>query len=711
MKELFRHLPKKHQIFLLRNWGKLSLEKMAKTLSIDITTIIAEAAMLGLPDISVDSDWQEKGYITIIRNNWDLLTLEQIANIFDWSVQTLNTLLIEEDFLLTKLGGMRKNSPLSYQSLTENDILTTKKVSVFIKNYFSGKNKVKPFDFYTENISTLNFNKQGDNKQIKISFSYSMLFGDILMEIPEKSFPDAMLKRYKNIGINGLWIPVILYKLNPFFFDLSYSKDYDIRINNLNEIITRAGKYGIKVYLYLNEPRGMSGEFFNKYPQFKGTHENGIFALCTSNASVRKYLTDGVEYLCKNVKDIGGIITITMSENLTNCYSREGEMCPVCAKRQKTEVIAEVNNLIYDGIKKAGSNAKLIVWNWAWTSPKWSMEDNEKVIDLIPKDTIFMCVSEDEFAFEKGNVKGMVQDYSISNVGPSDKSRELFEYAVKNGHETMAKIQINNSWECAFVPYIPVFNLVLTHLRNLNDLGVHNVMTCWSLGGYPSAGLDLINADFSKSDDEILNDFYSNHYGVKDKNLSEGIKLLSKGFTNFPFSLCILYNGTQNYNVSNLMYLNKTGMNASMVGFCYDELVSWIYPYKYDDYIELLQKLIDDWESGIKLIDLVQAENAQFSDLKRMIKTVYTAFKSMYNQAEYTAIRDGVISINNKKGRMLELINSEKKLAAIMLEMQREDARIGFEASNHYLFTENNLIEKIISCNFLEEQLKEQLNA
>ena len=40
------------------------------------------------------------------------------------------------------------------------------------------------------------------------------------------------------------------------------SQDAGRRIKNLNKLISRAEKYGIKVFLYLNEPRAMPPKFF-----------------------------------------------------------------------------------------------------------------------------------------------------------------------------------------------------------------------------------------------------------------------------------------------------------------------------------------------------------------------------------------------------------------------------------------------------------------
>lgn len=45
---------------------------------------------------------------------------------------------------------------------------------------------------------------------------------------------------------------------------------------------------------------------------------------------------------------------------------------------------------------------------------------------------------------------------------------------------------------------------------------------------------------------------------------------------------------------------------------------------------------------------------------------------------------------------MKELADKEKENVLNLLNFLDEDAKIGFEASNHYVYTKRNLIEKII---------------
>src|SRR2546423_1417215 len=74
-------------------------------------------------------------------------------------------------------------------------------------------------------------------------------------------------------GVNGVWLQAVLYRLAPFPWDLALSEHYQERQHNLRELVERAKKHGIGVYLYLNEPRAMPGSFFARHPELRGVTE------------------------------------------------------------------------------------------------------------------------------------------------------------------------------------------------------------------------------------------------------------------------------------------------------------------------------------------------------------------------------------------------------------------------------------------------------
>lgn len=90
----------------------------------------------------------------------------------------------------------------------------------------------------------------------------------------------------------------MLYKLVRYPFAPELSDKWEVRMKGLQSLVKRAARYGIKVYLYLNEPRCMPSSFFKTHPELLGyDNGNGEATLCTSlpqvpGISVRQRHTD-----------------------------------------------------------------------------------------------------------------------------------------------------------------------------------------------------------------------------------------------------------------------------------------------------------------------------------------------------------------------------------------------------------------------------------
>ena len=97
--------------------------------------------------------------------------------------------------------------------------------------------------------------------------------------------------------------------------------------------------------MYLNEPRGISESKFGKYAYLIGRQENGMGTLCLEKEETQAYLYEAVKDLLSEVKDLGGFITITMSENPTHCNYRPGANCPICKNIPPEESAATLLHL------------------------------------------------------------------------------------------------------------------------------------------------------------------------------------------------------------------------------------------------------------------------------------------------------------------------------------------------------------------------------
>lgn len=87
-------------------------------------------------------------------------------------------------------------------------------------------------------------------------------------------FPDGILRRYADMGLTGVWMQAMLYSLYPLEAAREFSEGWEKRLETLRNLVRRAGKFGVGIYLYLNEPRGMPEDFFRRMPEWKGVRKH-----------------------------------------------------------------------------------------------------------------------------------------------------------------------------------------------------------------------------------------------------------------------------------------------------------------------------------------------------------------------------------------------------------------------------------------------------
>ncbi len=728
----YDYFPTRWQAVVWRNWGYVPVEKIAKALGTSSENIREAAEVLGLnPAETVNPAWGKRGFLTIIRENWHLCTYEQILILLNISDEELAFILKEDDFMWIKLGGMKPmvDAP-KYTALTDEELQQTRKIAELLKDRFPAgygqQDNAFAFveDFHVP-VSESEVGKSSNKTEnLRMIYPYFALCGDALIDESIDPFPERILKEYADAGINGIWMHMVLYQLVEFPFEPSLSKGWKKRIDSLRKLVARAKKYGIGIYPYLNEPRAMSDAFFQKYPELRGESEGDFYAMCTSTIEVQNYLYQSVRKLFEMVPDLAGFFTITMSENLTNCYSRLGgrEMtCPRCKNRKPWEVIAEVNNLMARGAHDVNPDAKAIAWAWGW-SDEWA----EKVIPLLTEGQILQCTSEEAMKFCIGGVEGSVIDYTMSLCGPGEKAKKMWKVAREHGMQMSAKVQMNNTWEMSVVPYIPVFDKVATHIGQLKEQGIQHLQVSWTLGGCPSPNLRL--AEWLMEDKGTLKDFLVDWLG---ENIAEGVfvaqQKLSNAFSHYPFYIGTLYYGPQNFGPMAPFFLEKTGYRASMVGFPYDDIEWWSGIYPEDVYEDEYRQLVEGWREGLADLLVYQGQNEELDEMLLMARVVLCQYESAYHHIQFVNRRDEMLAsedaifadgltmaeevdlakgIAASRDELLRIVREEMETVQTLIDLRLQDSRIGFESSNHYFYTLQDLKEKMINLAYCEERLK-----
>ena len=709
----YPHFPTRWQHVLWRNWELVPPERLAALLRCSLPEILESAEALGLPvPPKVNPKWLPDGYLTLIRNNWQLLDYAQLLELLGWTPEKLAYSLKEEDFLFHKLGKLKPQVPeVRLTVLDDRAKARTAEIRATVVKYFP-KDELRRSE---EAFAFAGLYKPVPPLPEKNDFEFNFIHafaascGDVLGEAETSDpVPENLLARYASMGIKGVWLHAILYLLRPIPGAESFSRGWEKRVANLRKIAERCGKYGMKVYLYLNEPRWMPESFFDLKPRWKGRKVNEARTICTTAApEVLTYLEEALFSLFSQVPELGGILTITMSENATNChYDTKSAECPFCSKVPPEKIIADINSAMERGMHRAAPEAKMLIYDWSWRRDAEDMkplEFKKKVIDLLPKhENVFItCVSEWGMETHVGGVKQYLRDYSISQVGPAGEAKAVWAYAREKGLKTAAKVQINNSWELAAVPSIPVPYLIREHLDKLRKERVSGLMLSWTLGGFPGGNLEQLRG----TPEEVAAQKFGPATAEK---VCRAWRLFSEAFRNFPHSVGVVYNAPMNYGPMNLLYLQPSGYRATMVGFPYDHVEAWRNIYPEEVFVNQFQILTDKWREGLEMLKLAApgvsaAEREDFEDIRRTAETAFCHFESTLLQTRFTLARR-----KGDRETMRSCAEEEREIALKLYKIARTDSRIGFEASNHYFYTLNDLREKVINCSYILEQLEKE---
>jgi hypothetical protein len=549
-------------------------------------------------------------------------------------------------------------------------------------------------------------------------YSYFALYGDPLMEGDAAGLPDGYLDRAAASGINGVWIQGVLNTLAPSPRFPEFGAGWQTRIRNLNILVERAARYGLRILLYLNEPRAMPAEFFAQRPGLRGTRDKNVYAMCTSTSEVRDWLRDSVGHVFRETPGLGGILTITMSENHTNCFSHGGAWgdrdpvatgCPRCSRRNGADTIAEFVTALRDGVRQQSQTAEILSYDWGWGTPL-----AQRLIPQLPKDTGIISISEWSQPVARGGVKTAVGEYSMSVVGPGPRAIRNWKLAQERGLSTIAKTQFNNTWEISAVPYIPVLPLVLDHCENLSAEGITGVMASWTCGGYPSSNLRASAAyAFTPrpAREQILNSEATRIYGKTAAPAAvQAWEIFSEAFQQFPYGVSIYILPLQ-HGPANLLRLRPTGLAPGMILFPHDAYQSWKGAYPAATVQELMTKLSKRWADGLAILEKLRAPGKEAALELAVARTCQTHFESTANQVEFYLLRDEappapVTRQKQIRSRMVALVERERELALKQYAVAREESLIGYEASNHYYYTPIDLLEKVLNCDNVLEALR-----
>ncbi|MDF2649540.1 MAG: hypothetical protein K0Q73_5345, partial [Paenibacillus sp.] len=254
-------------------------------------------------------------------------------------------------------------------------------------------------------------------------------------------------------------------------------------------------------------------------------------------------------------------------------------------------------------------------------------------------------------------------------------------------------------------------------------------MLSWTLGGYPSFNLEMASGHYWETEADDNGGFADRRSGSVAERLkgkfgdragaaiADASRLFSAAFREFPFHIAVAYKAPQNVGPANPLWLMPSGYSATTVCYPYDDLQRWRGIYPEDVFAEQLRKLSEGWQQGIDCLRSAKpqlhpgAEN-DFTDILHSALGAYYHFRSAYLQTEFVRSRnrwlgaDEPSSKEAERVKLLAIVDEEIVLAKQLYDLVRRDSRIGYEASNHYYYTKQDLQEKVLNCLSVREQLQ-----
>jgi hypothetical protein len=359
----------------------------------------------------------------------------------------------------------------------------------------------------------------------------------------------------------------------------------------------------------------------------------------------------------------------------------------------------------------------VIVWDWGW--PDAATPD---IIARLPKPVWLQSVSEWSLPIVRGGLATSVGEYSLSAVGPGPRATRHWELARQSGLKTVAKVQLNNSWELSTVPYLPVLDLVAEHVGNLARSRVDGLMLSWSLGGYPSPNLEVAEefaAEPGAERETVLDRVARRRFGPEGAgHARRAWTAFSRAFREYPFHVSVLYQSPVQMGPANLLYPTATHYRSTMTGIPYDDLDGWRGPYPADVFAAQFAKVAELWQPGLSELEQAAAKTpadraAEARAELCFARAAWLHFSSVAEQARFTAARNALAQspplTPAQRDALLESMRqaaqSEARAARELFRLARENSCLGYEAANQYFYLPVDLMEKVVNCRWVADRL------
>ncbi len=544
-------------------------------------------------------------------------------------------------------------------------------------------------------------------------------------------YPEEYLNRLAHEGVNGLWLTMYFQDLPSSLFP-KHGAQAEIRFAKLRKTVERCARYGIRIYVFLSEPKLVSAYRYHIHPEEAAAYPdlNQTGHTCLSSGAGKRYMRESVRRLFEAVPRLGGVINIMLGEDNGSCVAYHTQTggwntwkCPLCAQRDDADVFVETAEIFAEEIHRVNPDAVYIGWFYA-PAQRDGGDFNRRlsrIAERWPDNATLM------FNFESGayglqlGKRRVVFDYSLAFVGPS----ELFADACRHASHVGAKLQVGCSHEDASVPFMPVPENLYDKYRFMEANHVDAAMQCWYFGNYPGlmnkAAGELSFEPFPADAMAFLEELARPDWRADAPKVAKAWHLFSMAYRQFPMNIQFEWYGPLHNAIAWPLHLFPVDepisptwllnqfpeVSGDRVGECLG------FHHTLPEALELCREMLRLWNDG--LAELLPLRNAYLVDAERikdicLAEAVGLQIKSAVNMLEFYRLREEMFCLHKDNlAAMAELVRDEIANSRRMKELCLADSRLGYHSeAEGYLFFPEKLDARIA---LLEELLEKDFPA
>ncbi|MHB0878401.1 MAG: hypothetical protein ACYC5O_20385 [Anaerolineae bacterium] len=549
-------------------------------------------------------------------------------------------------------------------------------------------------------------------------------------------YADHVLLGLARHGFNGIWLRGVLRLLSHTGLYPDGGAYADEALPVLRGLCRRTARYGIGVYLYLNEPMGFPADdpFWEAHPGLRGSRTglDNFHCLCTSRPETLAFCEEGMYDLFSSVPELAGAIVITASEFPTHCWSHlpslppaeraahvaDGTLCPRCADRDPRAVVPEVIAHLDRGLKRANPAAQLIAWNWAWQ--RYEPLPQPTILAGLPDDVIVLADWERGVPTQALGQPYENREYSLKIIGPADGCRAILAHQRARGVDTYAKVQIGTTHENPSVPYLPVVTAIGEKYRSLAAHGVAGMMTCWNFGNMPSIATEAANAftwgPQPDEADELLTRVACRYVGAQAAPVLVGAwRHMHEAMEQaFPGTIPFLYTNPLSRGPAFPWTLEPLGRRFPPGWLVVpdaraDDPTAWLDIFGAETISRCMATLTERWEAAARSLEaaLPLTAGSGTAELRReigLVRTCILQFRGVANVLAFLAARrrlgEAAPGPDREQARaeLVDIIRREHRDALEALPLVDADCRLGFHGEAYAYLFDRPLIEARVAA-------------